>query len=101
MPKSAVQFQWLPNRTIMGREFSHEITNHLPKLISGFVGRNTTAFSHRPEIACDLNINLSGEASICHTDAVYTKAKSGLFGPLILQAQVTVVDHKKQGIPKG
>ena len=100
MPKSALQLQWLPNKTIMGREISHIIANHLPKRISGFVGRNTTAFSRRAEIACNLYINLSGEASICHTDAVYTKAKSGLFGPIILQVQVTVVDHKKRGIPK-
>ena len=84
----------------MEREFSQTITNHLPKRISGFVGRNTTAFSCGAEIACNLHINLSGEASICHTDAVYTKAKSGLFGPIILQAQVTVFDHKKRGIPK-
>ena len=100
MPKSALQLQWLPNSTIMGREISHMIANHLPKRISGFVGRNTTAFSCGTEVASNLHINLSGEASICHTDAVYTKAKNGLFGLIILQVQVTVVDHKKRGIPK-
>ena len=100
MPKSALQLQWPLNRTIMGREFSHMITNHLPKRISGFVGINTTAFFYGAKIAGNLHINLSEESSICHTDAVYTKAKNGLFGPIILQVQVTVVDQKKRGIPK-
>ena len=76
------------------------IINHLPKRISNFVGGNTTTFSCGTKIASKLHINLSGEASICHTDAVYTKAKSGLFGPIILKVQVTVDDHKKRGIPK-
>ena len=84
----------------MSQEYLYLITNYLAKHVSGFLGRNTTAFSCGAEIACNLQINLSGEASICHADAVYTKAKSGLFGPIILQVQVTVVDYKKRGIPK-
>ncbi|MDT2058809.1 MAG: hypothetical protein RMX57_12930, partial [Planktomarina sp.] len=62
--------------------------------------RNEAALSDVSEISCNLSINLSGEASIFHKDAVYSKSKSEPFGPLILQAQVTVADHKERGIPK-
>ena len=64
------------------------------------VRRNEAALSDVVEIACNLSINLSGEASICRKDPVYTKSKSGSFGPLTFQAQVTVADHKERGIPK-
>ena len=64
------------------------------------VSRNEAALLDVAEIKCNLSINLSGEASIFSKDAVYTKSKSGLFGPLTLQARITVVDHKERGIPK-
>ena len=84
----------------MGREFSYMITDRSPKRFPGLVGKNTTALSYAAEIAVDLNINLSGVASICHKDAVYTEPKSGPLSALTLQAQVTVVDPKERGIPE-
>ena len=100
MLKSALKLQWLPNRAIMGQESSYMIAEHSPRRVFGFVGRNATALSYEVAIVDNLRINLSSEASICHKDAVYTKSKSGPFGPLTLQAQITVVDHKERGMPK-
>ena len=68
--------------------------------VLGSVSRNEAALLDVAEITCKLSINLSGEASIFSKDAVYTKSKSGPFGPLTLQAQITVVDHKERGMPK-
>ena len=68
--------------------------------VLGSVGRNEAALLDVAEITCNLSINLSGQASIFCKDAVYIKSKSGPFGPLTLQAQITVVDHTERGIPK-
>ena len=68
--------------------------------VLGSVSRNEAALLDVAEITCKLSINLSGEASIFSKDAVYTKSKSGSFGPLTLPAQITVVDHNERGIPK-
>ena len=68
--------------------------------VFGPVRRNEAALLDVAEIAFNLSINLSGEASICRKDPVYTKSKSGLFEPLTFQVQVTVADHKERGIPK-
>ena len=68
--------------------------------VFGSVRTNEAALSDVAEIACNLSINQSGEASIYREDAVYTKSESGSFGPLTCQVQVTVADHKERGIPK-
>ena len=76
MPKRALPRRWRLNRTM-----DHE-------------------FSHAGEIACNSIINLSVEASICRTDAFYTKLKSGPLWQSIIEAQVIVADRKERGIPK-
>jgi len=68
--------------------------------VFGPVRRNEAALLDVAEIAFNLSINLSGEASICRKKLVYTKSKSGTFGPATFQAQVTVADYKERGIPK-
>ncbi len=68
--------------------------------VFGPVRRNEATLSDVAENACNLSINLSGEASICRKKLVYTKSKSGTFGPATFQAQVTVADYKERGIPK-
>ena len=68
--------------------------------VFGPVRRNEAALSDVAENAFNLSINLSGEASICRKDPVYTKSKSELVEPLTFQVQVTVADHKERGIPK-
>ena len=68
--------------------------------VFGPVRRNEAALSDVAEIAFNLSINLCGEASICRKKLVYTKSKSGTFGPATFQAQVTVADYKERGIPK-
>ena len=76
MPKRALPRRWRLNKT-MDRECSHA-----------------------GEIACNSFINLSVEASICCTDAFYTKLKSGPLWQSIIEAQVVVADRKERGIPK-
>ena len=68
--------------------------------VLGSVSRNEAALLDVAEITCNLSINLGREASNFRKDAVYTNSKSGPFGPLTLQAQITVVDHTERGIPK-
>ena len=76
MPKRALPRRWRLNKT-MDRECSHA-----------------------GEIACNSFINLSVEASICCTDAFYTKLKSGPLLQSIIEAQVIVADRKERGILK-
>ena len=57
-------------------------------------------FSHTGEIACNSFINLRVEASICRTDAFYTKLKSGPLWQSIIEMQVIVAGRKERGIPK-
>jgi hypothetical protein len=57
-------------------------------------------FSHAGEIACNSFINLRVEASICRTDAFYTKLKSGPLWQSIIEMQVIVAGRKERGIPK-
>ena len=84
----------------MDQRFSRMTTERRFGPVLGSVSRNEAALLDVSEITCNLSINLSGEASIFCKDAVYTKSKSGSFGPLTLQAQITVVDHTERGIPK-
>ena len=76
MPKRALPRRWQLNKT-MDRECSHA-----------------------GEIACNSFINLRVEASICRTDAFYTKLKSGPLWQSIIEVQVIVAGRKERGIPK-
>ena len=84
----------------MDQKFLRMTTERIFGPVLGSVSRNEAALLDVAEITCNLCINLSGEASIFRKDAVYTKSKSGSFGLLTLQAQITVVDYKERGIPK-
>ena len=84
----------------MDQKLSRMTTERRLGPILSSVSRNESALLDVAEITCNLSINLGGEASIFRKDAVYTKSKSGSFGPLTLQAQITVVDHKERGIPE-
>ena len=76
MPKRALPRRWRLNKT-MDRECSHA-----------------------EEIACNSFINLRVEASICRTDAFYTKLKSGPLWQSIIEVQAIVAGRKERGIPK-
>ena len=76
MPKRALPRRWRLNKT-MDRECSHA-----------------------GEIACNSFINLRVEASICRTDAFYTKLKSGPLWQSIIEMQVIVAGRKEREIPK-
>ena len=76
MPKRALPRRWRLNKT-MDRECSHA-----------------------GEIACNSFINLRVEASICRTDAFYTKLKSGPLWQSIIEVQVIVAGRKERGKPK-
>jgi hypothetical protein len=76
MPKRALPRRWRLNKT-MDRECSHA-----------------------GEIASNSFINLRVEASICRTDAFYTKLKSGPLWQSIIEVQVIVAGRKERGIPK-
>ena len=84
----------------MDQKFLRMTTERRFGPVLGPISRNEAALLDVAEITCNLCINLSGEASIFRKDAVYTKSKSGLFGPLTLQSKITVVDHKERGIPE-
>ena len=76
MPKRALPRRWRLNKT-MDQGFSPMTTERRLGPVFGPVRRNEAALSDVAEIAFNLSINLSGEASICRTDAFYTKLKSG------------------------
>ena len=99
MPRRGLWLQWRLNK-IMDHKFLGMTTERRFGPVLGSVSRNEAALLDVAEITCKLSINLSGEASIFSKDAVYTKSKSGSFGLLTLQAQITVVDYKERGIPK-
>jgi len=99
MPKRALPRLW-PLNKMVDRGFSHVITERALEPVLATVDWNAAAFSHAREIACNSRINLSVEASICRTDAFYTKLKSRPLWQSIIEAQVIVADLKKRGIPK-
>ena len=85
---------------IMDQRFSRMTTDRRFGPVLGSASRNEAALLDVAEITCNLSINLGREASNFRKDAVYTNSESGPFGPLTLQAQITVVDHTERGIPK-
>ena len=99
MPRRGLWLKWRLNK-IMDQKFLRMITERRFGHVLGSVSRNEAVLLNMTEITCNLNINLSSEASIFRKDAVYTKSKIGSFGPINLQAKITVVDHKKRGIQK-